>query len=111
MRSPGCTSDDGTCGNDAYWARDWCGMPTPAWAHDHIVSPEQSNATPGVAAANTHGTPVWVIAALMAVCARDDAGGIAGAAGAVCCDAAGASRGAAAGSPPPDSALPPEPLT
>ena len=82
-QAPGCADDDGTCGKVANCARDWWGIPTPACAHAHIVSPEQSNATPGSALAKTHRTPIWVVAALIAVPERDEAAGMfTGAAGA-----------------------------
>ena len=47
IRSPGCTSDGSMWVITAYCWRDWCGSDTPAWAHAHAVSPEQSKPFPG----------------------------------------------------------------
>src|SRR3954468_10954761 len=46
-------------------ADEW-GSETPAWAHAHIVSPEQSNPVSGLAPAYTYGTPITEYAALSA---------------------------------------------
>ena len=37
----------------SYWAAAECDSDTPAWAHAHMVRPEQSKPTPGVAPAHT----------------------------------------------------------
>src|SRR3954453_14020554 len=101
MRSPGWASPAGTCGSAPACSADWCGSETPARPQAHDVSPEQSKPTPGVAIANTHGTPSWLMAALMATPARDDAGGGAGlgatGAGAGVARGGAVARGAATG--------------
>src|SRR5215204_486865 len=69
MRSPGCAWLGLMCAVTLYCIADECGSETPACAHAHIVSPEQSNPTPGSAAPQTYGVPITEYAALIAACA------------------------------------------
>src|SRR5262245_54620662 len=85
----------------AYCCADWCGRYTPACDHAHDVRPEQSKATPGLAAANLYATPCWLSAAATAVPARDEAAGIGAGAGAT------AGRGVCGAAPPPPPPPPP----
>src|SRR5919201_4467750 len=69
MRSPGWASLVLMCEVTEYCIADECGSETPAWAHDHIVRPEQSNPTLGSAAPHTYGVSITEYAAWIATCA------------------------------------------
>ena len=56
-----------TWGSDEYCEADECGRYTPACAHAHDVSPEQSNPTLGSAEPHTYGAPSTDWAAAIAV--------------------------------------------
>src|SRR5215213_7447081 len=68
MMSPGSTCDSGTRGRVAYWPEAECAMETPACAHAHDVSPEQSKEL-GPAAPKTYGAPRTLRAAATAMAA------------------------------------------
>ncbi len=84
----------------SYWSWALWGKLTPAWPHAHIVRPEQSNPWPGVAPAQTLGTPIWLSAACTATAPAElPAGAEAGTSvgvGGGGCETAAATVGAAA---------------
>src|SRR4051812_5480229 len=77
-RSPGRAALTATCGTTNDCSIDWCGSETPACDQAQAVRPEQSNATPGLAAAKRYGTPSWLNAARTALAARGDTDLVAG---------------------------------
>src|SRR5260370_15774619 len=72
-RSPGWSWSTLTCLKEANWSDAECAMTTPAWRHEDIVRPEQSN-DPGPEPAQTYGLPICAIAARTATAAWADAG-------------------------------------
>src|SRR5215831_14735390 len=74
-RSPGWRSPAEMWVLMSYWPWAECGRLTPPCAHAHMVSPEQSKPTPGVAPAHTYFTPIWLSAAATAAAAPPPGGG------------------------------------
>ena len=73
---PAGARSSGTWGSMPYCAAAKWGSDTPAWAHAHMVRPEQSKARPGEAAAKRYGTPSWLRAARTAVAAPGEVSGM-----------------------------------